>query len=115
MTDGGCTTRPRDHLFPLKHISAKEPAEDFDPGLLLHWGLLLIAFAVVGSAAGTYALIVSSPPCPKISKWIGLTGNRVLDDVRNDWYYCLLLPMSIPVCIFFVYLNWVSLKFFKHA
>jgi hypothetical protein len=32
----------------------------------------------------------------------------------QDWYYTLLVPMGIPVNLVAVYLNWLSLKFFKH-
>jgi predicted permease len=30
-------------------------------------------------------------------------------------YYCLLVPLTVPVIIVAVYLHWMSMKMFKHA
>lgn len=42
-------------------------------------------------------------------------GVPLLDAVREDWYYTLLLPLTVPVTVIFVYLHWLSMKFFKHS
>ena len=49
------------------------------------------------------------------SKVLPPTGNVVLDFLRTDWYYSLLIPLSVPVTLVAVYANWLALKFFRHA
>ena len=34
--------------------------------------------------------------------------------LERDVYYCDLVPLTIPVTILVSYVNWVSLKFFRH-
>lgn len=48
------------------------------------------------------------------SKFLPRTGNPLVDFISKDWYYSLLLPMSVPVTLVGLYLNWLALKFFKH-
>ena len=48
-----------------------------------------------------------------VSKLLPETGNAILDAVRSDHYYCLLLPLCAPTTIIAIYLNWVALKFFR--
>ena len=55
-----------------------------------------------------YALIVSKLFMP-------YTGHVVIDWIKDDEYYCVLIPILIPVTVVFMYLNWLSMKFFKHA
>lgn len=43
------------------------------------------------------------------------TGNPVLDWIKDDHYYCVLVPALVPISIAFAYLSWVSMKFFKHS
>ena len=50
-----------------------------------------------------------------MSKGLPPTGVRLLDAVREDTYFCLLVPMLVPTTLIAVYANWVSMKFFKHA
>ena len=40
--------------------------------------------------------------------------NTVLVALKNDRYYHLLIPLTIPVTIIMVTLNWFSMKLFKH-
>jgi hypothetical protein len=40
--------------------------------------------------------------------------NPLLIFLRNDFYYCTLLPMTLVVTFVAVYLNWLSMKFFRH-
>ena len=48
------------------------------------------------------------------SKLMPLTGNTILDSIKNDSYYALLVPATLPVLVIFFFLNWLSLKFFRH-
>ena len=49
-----------------------------------------------------------------ISKLVPRTGDLVLDAVMEDTYYCILVPLTVPVTFIAVYWNWVSMKFFRH-
>ena len=37
------------------------------------------------------------------------------DEMRKSTYYALLAPVTLPATITFVYLNWLSVSFFKSA
>ncbi|KAF2073791.1 hypothetical protein CYY_004885 [Polysphondylium violaceum] len=62
----------------------------------------------------TFIFFISSTYCLFFSKLLPDTGNKVLDFIKYDWYYCFLVPVLIPVTIITVYFNWLSLKFFRH-
>ena len=49
-----------------------------------------------------------------ISKLMPPTGNAVLDWLRDDYYYCLLVPITVPVTVFAGYLSWFTNKLFRH-
>ena len=49
------------------------------------------------------------------SKILPAPENRVMQWVKQDEYYCLLVPLLVPVLIISVYLNWLSMKFFRHT
>ena len=52
------------------------------------------------------------------SLWSFLTGGingGGGGDALNTYYYYLLVPMTLPATIIFVYLNWLSVSFFKNA
>lgn len=70
------------------------------------WGYIVIAVSVAVLLVGLYSMV--------FSKIIPYTGNVVLDWVKEDYYFGPLLFTMIPVSVIFVYLNWLSLKFFRH-
>ena len=53
-------------------------------------------------------------PAQLISKSIGHTGNWLIDWLREDDYYCLLLPLTVPVTLVASYLTWFTNKLFQH-
>ena len=71
------------------------------------WGVLLISLAALCFTAGTYSLVVkfSLPGAP----------SSFSEAVASNDYYSILVPMTLPACIIFVFLNWVSVMFFKNA
>ena len=69
-------------------------------------GWLLLIATLLFFAAIVYMLVVS--------KLLPPTGHWLLDWVREDTYYCLLVPNTIVVTVFTIYLNWLGLKFFRH-
>ena len=77
------------------------------------WGLLLVSFAAVCFTAATYSLVVkfNLPGAPT-------TFSEVMDSAAasdHSYYYSILVPMTLPACVIFVFLNWVSVMFFKNA
>ena len=69
-------------------------------------GYILFFISISFFIISIYAII--------ISKKLSYTGNIYLDAIKDDEYYCYLLPLLIPITIIAVYLNWLGLKFFKH-
>ena len=49
-----------------------------------------------------------------LSKLFPRTGIEILDAVREDRYYCFLIPLTIVPTMIAVYLNWVGMMFFRH-
>ena len=68
-------------------------------------GLALLAASIVLTGVLLYAIV--------ISKLLPPTGISLLDSIRDDRYYCLLIPLSVLPTIAAVYSSWVSLKFFR--
>ncbi|KAI9146147.1 phosphatidylinositol N-acetylglucosaminyltransferase subunit Y-domain-containing protein [Paraphysoderma sedebokerense] len=69
------------------------------------WLLLITsAFTFVG---GLYSTV--------ISKWMPYTGIEILDLIKRDEYYCYLVPLTLPVTIAFIHLNWLGMKLFRHS
>lgn len=66
-------------------------------------GVCLIGTGVAFVVAALYAAIVS--------KLLPAAVNAPLSD---EWHYSLLVPATIPMFFFFVLLNWVAFKFFRH-
>ena len=51
--------------------------------------------------------------CAVFSKLLPLSGVWWLDAVARDRFYVLLLPLCLPVAVFFVFCNWLGLKYFR--
>ena len=68
-------------------------------------GYLLLAGSFVFFVVGMYSCL--------ISKWMPVLGHPLLDFLREDYYYSLLLPLLIPVFIVAVYLNWYEVFLFN--
>lgn len=98
--------RPAPALFRLPSIA--RTSHSHQQHRLLAWGALLICAGVLGLALLLYTTVLSKllPPSP---------GSPLLDAVRTDWYYTLVVPLTGPVVLAAVYLHWLSMKLFKHA
>lgn len=72
--------------------------------VLSGWLLLII----------TYILFIGLMYAIFISKWMPDTGHSLLDAIKRDNYYCLLVPLTLPVSIIMVFVNWLGMKFFRH-
>ena len=63
-------------------------------------GVLLLAFG------GAYFVAAT------IAAWSFFNGSDTSDTLK---YYYLLVPVTLPASIIFVYMNWLSVSFFKTA
>ena len=46
---------------------------------------------------------------------MGYTGNFILDWIKDDDYYCYLVPATYVTTAFFMYANWTAMKYFRHS
>ena len=72
----------------------------------------LVGYALILGSGVVFTLVVF---LAVTSKWVpaGET-NEALAFVQKDTYYCILLPLLIPTTFMAVYVNWLSMKFFRH-
>jgi hypothetical protein len=68
-------------------------------------GVFLIVSACFCGSVYFYAAI--------LSKFLPHTGNVYLDAVKDDDYYCYLIPLSIIPTYIIVYLNWACMKLYE--
>jgi hypothetical protein len=66
-------------------------------------GVCLIVTGVLFVVGSLYAAIVSK-----------LLPKDFAAPLSDEWHYSLLVPATIPMFFFFVLINWVAFKFFKH-
>lgn len=71
-------------------------------------GVLFIITALVIFTFSLYAFIISKFFMP-------YTGNQILDWIKDDEYYCCLIPSTIVTTLLFMYVNWVAMKYFRHS
>ncbi len=71
-------------------------------------GVLFIIAAATIFTFSLYAFIISKFLMP-------YTGNRILDWIKDDEYYCCLLPSTAISTMIFMYINWVAMKYFRHS
>ncbi|KAG1680766.1 hypothetical protein FOA52_008099 [Chlamydomonas sp. UWO 241] len=68
-------------------------------------GLLLLAAALIVVAASTWVVVLHALPPSQ---------HALVRAVQDDWYYCCLVPLALPVLLFGSGVQWFSLKLFKH-
>ncbi|KAJ9560126.1 hypothetical protein OSB04_005286 [Centaurea solstitialis] len=71
------------------------------------WGGLFVTFGSTFFGGFLYTAV--------ISKLLPPSNNAIVFAIQNDRYYCLLVPLTLPVLVVAVYLYWLSMKMFKHA
>ena len=49
-----------------------------------------------------------------LSNFVPHTSNWLIDWLREDQYYCLLLPLTVPVTLVVSYLKWFTSTLFQH-
>ncbi|CDW91647.1 UNKNOWN [Stylonychia lemnae] len=43
------------------------------------------------------------------------TGNKVLDWIKDDEYYCFLIPATLVNALIMTYFNWLAMKYFRQG
>ncbi|KAF9978735.1 hypothetical protein BGZ73_000745 [Actinomortierella ambigua] len=61
---------------------------------------------MIGFVVSMYALVVSN--------YMPETKNPILDWIKHDSHYCMLVPVTLPVTILAVLFNWLGMKLFRH-
>lgn len=62
----------------------------------------------------TYVFFIVSMYAMVVSKFMPETGNKLLDWIRDDDYYCILIPSTLVATVYTVTANWLGLKIFRH-
>uniref|UniRef100_A0A0E0PLN6 Uncharacterized protein n=1 Tax=Oryza rufipogon TaxID=4529 RepID=A0A0E0PLN6_ORYRU len=76
-------------------------------------GSLFIAVGILVLVGFLYAAVLSKIFLPQTPH--SDDNLLLLSAIQNDRYYCLLIPLTLPVIVAAVYLHWLSMKMFKHA
>lgn len=71
------------------------------------WGWFFLIIGSLSSLGFCYAAV--------ISKLMPPSNIAVISAIQNDWYYCFLVPLTLPILVVAVYFHWLSMKLFKHA
>jgi hypothetical protein len=90
----------------LHVLNREEWIDENEPDTTACWGFVLLVFMMLVFAFELYAMV--------ISKMLPETGSVILDWIRQDDYYHVLIPMLFPVLFYFVTFNWMGMKFFRH-
>lgn len=72
----------------------------------------IVGFFLIGLSALLFVLVLYALI---FSPLVGSTEHVLLDFIREDTYYCFLIPLLIPTTVIILYVNWVSVKFFRHT
>ena len=63
---------------------------------------------------GSFVVFIVMSFWMALSNFVPHTGNWLIDWFREDQYYCLLLPLTLPVTLVVSYLKWFTSTLFQH-
>jgi len=72
--------------------------------------LLLRAYLLLAASLALLLCAISVG----VLKLLPLSDAWLLRALQEDDYYCLLVPLLLPVAILFVYINWIGYKLYRH-
>ena len=49
-----------------------------------------------------------------ICKLIPISANPIIRWFQEDYFYCYLMPILVPAHFFFMLVNWLGMKYFRH-
>ncbi|KAL1917274.1 uncharacterized protein VTP21DRAFT_4930 [Calcarisporiella thermophila] len=97
---------PSQKKTPLYHHPHTRHLSQNEPNTTWLWGYALLITTFVMFVVGMYAVVVS--------KFMPVTGNKILDAIKEDVYYSALVPLTLPVTVWAVLWNWLGMKYFRH-
>ena len=71
-------------------------------------GYALIFMGIFIWVTAFYSIFLSTLFMPK-------TGHLILDWVKDDMYYCNVVPSYCFLMVIIAYFNWSAMKYFRHA
>ena len=98
-------TRAQGHESLHKLVKQRQYESNAIDGIL---GVFLIIAGMLIFIVSAYSLIISKFLMPH-------TGNMILDWIKDDEYYCCLVPATLASTPLFMYANWVAMKYFRHS
>ncbi len=99
-------SRAQQQQQQLEEEEDSTSAQTVSDSRIVRNGYVLLAVSVLFFVVSMYTLIAS--------KLMPDTGHFVLDAIKHDRYYSFLVPLTLVATLVTVYLNWLSLKFFRH-
>eukprot|EP00826_Nyctotherus_ovalis_P015893 TRINITY_DN14559_c0_g1_i2.p1 TRINITY_DN14559_c0_g1~~TRINITY_DN14559_c0_g1_i2.p1 ORF type:complete len:106 (-),score=29.32 TRINITY_DN14559_c0_g1_i2:134-451(-) len=101
------TLKPRKASY-IAMIQKENTMADNDNSLIILIGTIIIILA--------YVLCIFFLYWIAISKMLPHTGHPFLDWLKNDTFYCILVPVLLgPVLVILIYFNWLAIKYFRHT
>ena len=93
------------HLQDL--LEADQPPRESRPSILVFFlGLLLVLLGLLSLAATFFICFLAKIIPPEDGHFTFM--------LKRDRYYHLLVPLTVPVTIIMISVNWFSMKLFKH-
>ncbi|CAJ1948116.1 unnamed protein product [Sphenostylis stenocarpa] len=71
------------------------------------WGCLFLSIGSVFFVGYFFVAV--------ISKLLPPSRVPLISALQKDWYYCFLVPLTLPIIVVAVYFHWLTMKLFKHA
>jgi hypothetical protein len=75
----------------------------------------VLGWLLVVASAGSLALFLYAAVLVRLLPAPSKAASPVLWAIREDDYYHLLVPVTVPVAVVAVYLNWFSINLFKSS
>ncbi|KDO18620.1 hypothetical protein SPRG_16050 [Saprolegnia parasitica CBS 223.65] len=89
-------------------IAGREGARIVSTGAI--WGYVIVGLSFAFFMTFLYLIVVAKllPPSDDPARF------PMMETIRQDHFYCYLIPLTIPAGFIAMYINWVSLKYFRH-
>ena len=78
-------------------------------GLFLEYGTLKGYVIIVSTCLFTAVYLYAAV----ISKLVPYSGITILDNFKDDCYYCFAIPLALLPTLLILYLNWLSIKLYE--
>ena len=90
----------------MSELVNKSKYQSYEITHLLGWAL--ICLGMFTWFFGCYSIFISKMLMP-------YTGHVILDWIKDDMYYCCVIPCYLICMLIILYFNWAAMKYFRHA